>query len=104
MSTPVVWLLGDQDAGALVGASLQSATGVAALAWAVLSAPRGPSGADAADEAHRTGAAEARDGGRAQSGVRRPRGRGGRRARAVRTGSATATGPDSVANSGIEPG
>ena len=100
LSTPLVWLLGDADAAQLAGASVQAATGVGALLWALLSNPASP--APVRDEARRTGPAEAVDGGRAVSGIKGPGGRGGGSAIAEDTGSSTARGPDSTATSGID--
>ena len=97
-STPLVWLVGGSDPGQLVGASVQGATGVIALGWALFQRPA----EGAVDEAVDTGDAVARDRGRAVAGVRRPRGRGGGKATARRTGKATATGDGSEATSGID--
>ncbi|MEV8019739.1 hypothetical protein AB0O76_25970 [Streptomyces sp. NPDC086554] len=36
VSTPFFWLLDDPDTGQLVAASVQGATGVAALVWALM--------------------------------------------------------------------
>jgi hypothetical protein len=98
--TPLYWLLGGPNAGGLAGASVQCATGVIALAWAVFAPSAVPSAAG--DSAVNTGKAKATDGGRAVSGVRRPLGTGDGPARAERTGDTTAQGPDSIANSGID--
>ncbi|MEU1285798.1 hypothetical protein [Kitasatospora sp. NPDC005856] len=116
LSTPVFWLMDGPDAGQLVGASVQGASGIAALVWAVLeqrsataaSASGSPSASGAAsasgpvDTAVRTGAAEAGDGGVASSGVRRPGGSGGGSSRADRTGNAKATGRGSKAVTGVD--
>jgi hypothetical protein len=100
LSTPLVWLLGSTDAAQLAGASVQAATGVGALLWALLSGPASP--APVHDEARHTGRAEAVDGGRAVTGVKRPGGRGSGSATAENTGPSTARGPDSTATSGID--
>lgn len=42
VSTPLVWLLDSPDTGQLVGASVQAATGIAALVWALLQRPPAP--------------------------------------------------------------
>lgn len=98
--TPVYWLLGGPNAGQLVGASVQGATGIIALAWAVFAPSAVPPAAG--DSAVNTGKAKAADGGRAVTGVRRQPGTGDGPARAERTGDATAQGPGSIANSGID--
>jgi hypothetical protein len=100
VSTPLVWLLDGPGAGQFVGASVQAAAGVGALAWVLLQSPEGATGPE--DEAVRTGTAGASDGGRAVSGVKRPRGAGRGSARAERTGDATATGDGSSATSGVD--
>ncbi|WP_199922697.1 hypothetical protein [Streptomyces sp. NRRL S-87] len=82
LSTPLIWLLDDPDAGQLAGATVQAAVGVAALVWAVFQRPS-PTGP--ADRASRTGRAE-RGG---ASGIRRPGGRGRGSATADRTGDAS---------------
>ncbi|MFH9250867.1 hypothetical protein ACH4LK_36190 [Streptomyces lydicus] len=99
VSTPLVWLLGSLDAGQMAGASVQAATGVAALLWAVLSGPAAP--APARDEARRTGMAEARAGGLAVSGIKRPADRDGIPGTAEDTGNSTANGEGSISVSGI---
>lgn len=65
VTTPVVWLLNGPDGGQFAGASIQAATGVAALVWAVrrpaaVSGPR--------DEVIGSGDAEASGGGEAHAG------------------------------------
>ncbi|KOT90421.1 hypothetical protein ADK86_26310 [Streptomyces sp. NRRL F-5755] len=97
---PLFWLLGSPGAGEFAGASVQAATGVAALLWAVLSGP--PQRAGMRDEARRTGAAVARGGGLAVPGIRRPGGRGDTSAIVEGTGSSTASGRGSTAVSGID--
>ncbi|MYR41901.1 hypothetical protein GTW67_07665 [Streptomyces sp. SID5910] len=100
-STPFFWLLADPGTGQLVGASVQGATGVAALVWALMQ----PS-ATAQSEfvATDTGRAEATGGGRTTTGVRRPSGTGRATVRVERTGDATSDGPGSSANSGVDLG
>ncbi|MYS87854.1 hypothetical protein [Embleya scabrispora] len=98
-STPVIWLLDGPDAGQLIGASVQAATGVAALAWAYL---QGADARAARDSAVDTGDARATGGGEAHTGVRRRGGAGGGRASAERTGDATADGPGSSAGTGVD--
>jgi hypothetical protein len=98
VSTPVIWLLDNPDTGQLVGASVQGATGIAALAWALFQRPAAPGLADVAVD---TGSARATGGATATTGVRR---RGGRKgsARAEGTGDATATGAGSDASTGVD--
>lgn len=99
-STPVIWLLESPDAGQLVGASVQAAVGIAALVWALFQgAPASSAGANVAVD---TGTADAKNGGRASTGVRRPKGKGRGSATARRTGDANATGPGSSASSGVD--
>ncbi|MFB7211902.1 hypothetical protein [Streptomyces sp. NPDC056255] len=99
ISTPFFWLLDKPDTGQLVAASVQGATGIAALAWALIQSPAGPQpGAAAVD----TGKARATRGGRASSGVRGPQGAGNGPVRAERTGDATADGSGSSASTGID--
>lgn len=108
--TPLYWLLGGPDVGQLVAGSVQCATGIIALAWAVFVPPATPSStgdrlaavAEAGDSAVNTGKALASGGGRAVTGVRRPPGAASRPARAERTGDASARGPGSVASTGID--
>ncbi|MFD7079270.1 hypothetical protein [Streptomyces sp. NPDC059918] len=98
VSTPLLWLLDKPDTGQLVGASVQGATGIAALLWALFHKPEAPGPADTAVD---TGRAEASDGGTARTGVKRP-GDGSGSARAERTGDATATGAGSTAGTGVD--
>ncbi|MFE2140642.1 hypothetical protein ACFXA3_02600 [Streptomyces sp. NPDC059456] len=98
VSTPLFWLLDKPDTGQLVGASVQGATGIAALLWALFQRPPTPEPADTAID---TGQAEASGGATARTGVKRP-GDGRGSARAERTGNATATGAGSTAGTGIE--
>lgn len=103
VSTPLVWLLDSPDAGQLVGASVQAATGIAALVWALLQRPPVPAPVPGlADLAVDTGKAEGTGGGTAISGVRRPGGAGTGSAKAERTGDAIAQGPGSSANTGVD--
>ncbi|WP_207230271.1 hypothetical protein [Streptomyces albidoflavus] len=91
VSTPLIWLLNNPEAGALAGASIQAAVGIVALVWALL---QHPSPAGPTDRASRTGKAT----GGGVTGIRRPGGRGRGAATAERTGEASGT--DSV--SGID--
>jgi hypothetical protein len=106
--TPLYWLLSGPDAGQLVAGSVQCATGIIALAWAVFvpsaapSATRDHPAVGGGDSAVNTGKAQAIGGGRAVTGVRRPPGAGSRSARAERTGDASARGPGSTASTGID--
>jgi hypothetical protein len=101
VSTPVVWLLGDPDAGQLVGASVQAGAGIAALLLPVLWRPDRPDRPGSRGEAVGTGKAVARGGGAANSGVRLGGTAGGVvSARAERTGDATAE-DGGTANSGV---
>jgi hypothetical protein len=96
VSTPAVWLLDGPDAGQLVGASVQSATGVCALVWAwIQPATR------AQDTATRTGRAEAHGGGEAHTGIRRRHGDSGA-ACVEQSGEAIARGQGSRAGTGID--
>lgn len=98
--TPLYWLLDNPDTGQLVAASIQGATGVLALVWALLATPStSQPGTDSADN---TGKAMATDGGRASTGVRRPRGAEGGSAKATRTGDASADGSGSSASTGVD--
>ncbi|MEE1832670.1 hypothetical protein PUT24_17770 [Streptomyces sp. SP17KL33] len=97
-STPLFWLLDKPDTGQLVGASVQSAAGIAALLWAVFRTPTAPEPGDAASD---TGRAEASGGATAMTGVKR-RSPGPGSARAERTGDANATGPGSAASTGVD--
>ncbi|MFC4493088.1 hypothetical protein ACFPA8_02920 [Streptomyces ovatisporus] len=101
ISTPFFWLLDSPGTGQLVGASVQGATGIAALVWALLQSPAAPA-PKPADTAVSTGRARATAGGTAVTGVRRPRGAGRGSASAERTGDATADGGGSSAASGID--
>ncbi|MFF2641779.1 hypothetical protein ACFVUB_18260 [Streptomyces niveus] len=98
-STPFFWLLDNPDTGQLVAASVQGATGIAALVWALMQSPANPQPGVAAID---TGKAKATGGGRASTGVRRPRDAGSGSVRAERTGDATADGPGSSASTGID--
>ncbi|RSN42535.1 hypothetical protein DMH12_33430 [Streptomyces sp. WAC 04229] len=98
-STPFFWLLDNPDTGQLVAASVQGATGIATLVWALMQSPVNPqAGVVVVD----TGTAEATGGGRASTGVRGSQEVGNGPARAERTGDATADGPDSSASTGID--
>ena len=101
VSTPFFWLLDDPDTGQLVGASVQGATGIAALVWALLQSPA-TTAPGTTDTAVATGKAKATGGGTASTGVRRPQGAGTGSASAERTGDATADGPGSSATTGID--
>ncbi|MEU0603987.1 hypothetical protein ABZ484_38095 [Streptomyces sp. NPDC006393] len=98
VSTPLIWLLDSPDAGQLAGASVQAAVGIAALVWALFQTPGGRTD----DTVVHSGQARASRGGRAVTGVRRPRGRGNGSAKTERTGDATADGDGSSAVSGID--
>ncbi|MFI2764353.1 hypothetical protein ACH5A3_36820 [Streptomyces echinatus] len=98
VSTPLIWLLNSPDAGQMAGASIQAAVAIAALVWALFQHPVHRT----EDTAERTGEADARDGGRVTTGIRRPQGHGNGSARAEQTGKATATGEGSNANTGID--
>ncbi|MEO3839875.1 hypothetical protein [Streptomyces sp. B22F1] len=100
VSTPFFWLLDNPDTGQLVAASVQGATGIAGLLWALLQSPPAPQPGVAAVD---TGKARATGGGRASTGVRRP-GAGSGPVRVERTGDATAEGPGSSASSGVDLG
>lgn len=103
VSTPLVWLLDSPDTGQLVGATVQAATGIAALVWALLQRPPAPTPVPGpADLAVETGNAEGTDGGTAHTGVRRRGGAGTGSAKAERTGNATAQGPGSSAGTGVD--
>ncbi|MFE4089074.1 hypothetical protein [Streptomyces sp. YIM B13502] len=102
VSTPLLWLLDDPDTGQLVGASVQAATGIAALVWAMFqSSPPTPS-PRADDVAVDTGKGKSTAGGSTQTGVRRPNGAGNGSAQVERTGDATADGSGSSASTGID--
>jgi hypothetical protein len=103
VSTPLLWLLDSPDTGQLAGASVQAATGIAALVWALLHRPPVPAPAPGpSDIAVDTGKAEGTGGGTAHTGVRRPDGTGTGTAKAERTGNATADGPGSSAGTGVD--
>lgn len=103
VSTPLVWLLDSPNTGQLVGATVQAATGIAALVWALLQRPPAPAPVPRpADLAVDTGKADGTDGGTAHTGVRRPGGAGTGSAKAERTGDATAHGPGSSAGTGVD--
>ncbi|MFG2349617.1 hypothetical protein [Streptomyces phaeochromogenes] len=99
ISTPLFWLLDSPNSGQLVGASVQAATGIAALLWAILS--QSSAQAPAGTEVRRTGAAVARGGGRSFTGILRRADRKGGPAIAEDTGPSTAVGEGSIAASGI---
>jgi hypothetical protein len=65
VSTPFFWLLDNPDTGQLVAASVQGATGIAALAWALT---RFPANALPGAEAIDTGEGRGTVGGRAAGG------------------------------------
>jgi hypothetical protein len=102
VSTPFFWLLDNPDTGQLVAASVQGATGIAALVWSLMQSPADPR--QPAVVAIDTGKAEASAGGRASTGVRRPQdaGSGNGPVRAERTGEARADGPGSSASTGVD--
>jgi hypothetical protein len=104
--TPGYWLLGGPDVGQLVGGSIQCATGIIALAWAVFvpsAAQPAPGDQPAAGaSAVNTGKGYAKDGGRVNTGVRGPLGAASGSARAEGTGTGIAVGPGSTANTGID--
>ncbi|WP_251095925.1 hypothetical protein [Streptomyces sp. Caat 7-52] len=97
-STPLLWLLDGPGTGQLVGASVQVALAVVALAWTWIR----PSGTAAHDRAVGTGRARARDAGMSITGIRRRHGRGGGSATAENTGDATSHGPGSASVTGID--
>jgi len=99
VSTPFFWLLDNPDTGQLVAASVQGATGIAALAWALMQSSATPPSEVAVVD---TGKAKATGGGRASTGVRRQQDAGSGAIRAERTGDAAADGPDSSASTGID--
>ncbi|MER6694874.1 hypothetical protein [Streptomyces minutiscleroticus] len=108
VSTPLVWLLGNTDAGEMVGASVQAGTGVAALVWALFQPASGDSGAarrsGGRNAAVATGRAEAEDGASASTGVRRSADIPDQSTRVKRTGDAVARAEGSRANTGIDLG
>ena len=95
-STPAFWLLDGPNAGQLVGASVQGATGVCALVWAWLQPT-----AQARDTVTRTGRAEAYGGGEAHTGIRRRQGGSGTGS-VEQSGDAIARGQSSRAGTGID--
>ncbi|MFE7111155.1 hypothetical protein ACFU98_32285 [Streptomyces sp. NPDC057575] len=99
VSTPFFWLLDTPDTGQLVAASVQGATGIAGLVWALMQSAATPQPGVAVVD---TGNAEATAGGRASTGVRRPQEAGSGPVRAERTGDATADGPGSSASTGVD--
>ncbi|MFE5375678.1 hypothetical protein [Streptomyces mirabilis] len=99
VSTPFFWLLDSPDTGQLVAASVQGATGIAALVWALMQSSASLQPAVAVAD---TGKAKATGGGRASTGVRGPQDAASGPIRAERTGDATADGPDSSASTGID--
>ncbi|MFM9458156.1 hypothetical protein [Streptomyces europaeiscabiei] len=98
ISTPLVWLLDSPNSGQLVGASVQAATGISALLWAIFSGSSAH--APAGTVVRRTGAAVARGGGRAIAGIMRRADRDAAPAIAENTGPSTAVGEGSLAVSG----
>ncbi|WSM52292.1 hypothetical protein OG963_00730 [Streptomyces sp. NBC_01707] len=95
-STPAFWLLDGPNAGQMVGASVQGATGVCALLWAW----KQPA-ARARDTVTRTGRAEAYGGGEAHTGIRRRHGGSGEGS-VEQSGDASARGQGSRAGTGID--
>ncbi|MFE4173171.1 hypothetical protein ACFRR7_14125 [Streptomyces sp. NPDC056909] len=101
VATPLVWL-NDPGTGEFVGASLQAGTGVAALAWAVIT---GVAGGDRGAEVVGSGTARAIGGARARTGIRlRGHGRGRGPLRVENSGNAVAEGSGSEADTGITEG
>ncbi|MCX4826806.1 hypothetical protein OG883_45040 [Streptomyces sp. NBC_01142] len=96
VSTPAFWLLDGPDAGQLVGASVQGATGVCALLWTWIQPA-----ARARDTVTRTGRAEAYGGGEAHTGIRRRHGGSGAGS-VEQSGDAIARGQGSRAGTGID--
>lgn len=99
-STPFFWLLDSPDTGQLVAASVQGATGIAALVWALRQSPAAQR--QAGTVVTDTGKAKATGGGQASTGVRRPQDAGSGPIRAERTGDATSDGPGSNASTGVD--
>ncbi|PSM41359.1 hypothetical protein C6Y14_21515 [Streptomyces dioscori] len=96
VATPLVWL-NDPGAGEFVGASLQAGTGVAALAWAVITGlPSNESGATVIG----SGNARATGGAKTRAGIQ-TRGRGRGPLRVENSGDAVAHGSGSEADTGI---
>ncbi len=98
VSTPVFWLWNGPNTGQLVGASVQAAVSIAALVYAVLAVP----GPGPRDRVARTGRVNARDGGQAVTGIKRPKGRGSGSATTTDTGPGTAAGKGSKGVTGID--
>ena len=101
VSTPFFWLLDNPDTGQLVAASVQGATGIVALIWALFQQSPAPT-PGARDTAVDTGEAKVTHRGTASTGVRRPHGVGSGSARAERTGDASADGSGSHASTGVD--
>ncbi|MDT3395338.1 hypothetical protein RKE29_01515 [Streptomyces sp. B1866] len=104
VSTPLYWLLGGPDTGQLVAASLQGATGVFALAWALLTSPVAPEPVprDVTDVVVKDGgSASASGGGTAISGALLRNGAVREPIWVEKSGHATAEGAQSTACSGI---
>lgn len=98
-STPFFWLLDNPNSGQLVAASVQGATGIAALVWALLQSSAGPRpGIVVVD----SGRAQASGGGSASTGVRGSQTAGSVPVRVERTGDATSDGPGSSASTGVD--
>ncbi|MEY9969483.1 hypothetical protein ABIA33_007571 [Streptacidiphilus sp. MAP12-16] len=95
--TPVVWHFKGANAGTLTAATVQIILGVAALVIPWFVPTTGP-----VDHASDTGKSRGINGGRAQTGVKRPSGKGGGSATAERTGDATADGSGSSASTGVD--
>ncbi|MER6443927.1 hypothetical protein [Streptomyces venezuelae] len=106
VSTPLFWLLDSPDTGQLVGASVQAAVAVGALAWALFQRPQtSPAPAPVpgpVDTVADTGKAEATGGGSANSGVLGTGGAGSGSATVERSGDSTADGAGSRANTGVD--
>jgi hypothetical protein len=96
VATPLVWL-NDPGTGEFVGASLQAGTGVAALAWAVIT---GLAGNDPGADVIGSGNARATGGAKTRTGIQR-RGRGRGPLRVQNSGDAVAHGSGSEADTGI---
>ena len=98
-------MLDSPDTGQLIGASVQTATGITTLVWALLqrsAAVRASPAPGPRDEARNTGEATATAGGDATSGVQKPAGTTEGSALADGTGSARAEGSGSHANTRIK--
>ncbi|MEU8985055.1 hypothetical protein AB0C98_00945 [Streptomyces sp. NPDC048558] len=101
VATPLVWL-NDPGAGEFVGASLQAGTGVAALAWALIT---GLTGDDPGAQVTGSGTARATGGAKTRTGIQlRGRGRGRGPLRVENSGDAVAHGSGSEADTGITEG